>query len=389
MAQFGHPGRFPGFPEGQRKAGKRVVVLMRPLRKIMLVCAMGWLAACGGGGEDAVSPPTDPVPDSFIDVDRAASAAFAAQGISGMGLTIYDSNGVKRFERMYGSFSADQRVAIASSSKMVAGLVILRLIDQGFLTLDSTTGAVLGWTGPQSAITLQQLLSFTSGLDREMPCTVLAGIDLADCVTSISQQPLVAAPGTRFDYGSTHLHVAARMAEVVTGQSWANLFATQLKAPLGLTSPDLAWYTAPRQALGTTNPLIAGGIRATMNEYAKILALDFNRGTYQGNTLINSALFTAQATEQYPNTVIGNSPFANSGLNFHYGLAAWLECPPPATNCAVLSSPGAFGFTPWFDRDSGYYAILGMEVTESQSGVVAFAVNLAQDLKPLIRSALR
>ena len=31
--------------------------------------------------------------------------------------------------------------------------------------------------------------------------------------------------------------------------------------------------------------------------------------------------------------------------------AAWLECPPPAVNCAVLSSPGAFGFTPWLDRD--------------------------------------
>ena len=103
-----------------------------------------------------------------------------------------------------------------------------------------------------------------------------------------------------------------------------------------------------------------------------ILALDFNRGVHQGNTLIGDALFTAQATEPYPNAVIGNSPFVNAGLNFHYGLAAWLECPPPATNCAVLSSPGAFGFTPWFDRDGGYYAILGMEVTESQSGVVAF-----------------
>jgi hypothetical protein len=87
--------------------------------------------------------------------------------------------------------------------------------------------------------------------------------------------------------------------------------------------------------------------------------------------------------------VIGNSPFANTGLNFHYGLAAWLECPPPASNCAVLSSPGAFGFTPWFDRASGYYAILGMEVTESQSGIVAFAVNLEQSMKPLIRTALR
>ena len=361
---------------------------MRPLR-IALVLFCGWLSACGGGGGDAVAPPAPPTPDRFVDVDRAAGAAFAAQGISGMGLAIYDASGVKQFERMYGTFSADQRVAIASSSKMVAGLVLMRLVDQGFLTLDSTTGAVLGWVGPQAEITLRQLLSVTSGLEREAPCTLLAGITLADCVAFIAQQPMVATPGTRFDYGSTHLHVAARMAEVVTGATWADLFATHLKTPLGLTAPDLAWYTAPRQAVGTSNPLIAGGLRATMNEYAKFLALEFNRGVHQGNRLIGDALFTAQSTEPYPNAVIGNSPFVNAGINFHYGLAAWLECAPPAINCAVLSSPGAFGFTPWVDRDGGYYAILGMEVTESQSGVVAFAVNLAQDLKPLIRTALR
>jgi CubicO group peptidase (beta-lactamase class C family) len=363
---------------------------MRLIRTSSLVLVLGCLAACGGGGGGgAAVPPAVGIPDPFTAVDRAASAAFVAQGISGMGLVIYDGSGVKRFERMYGSFSADERVAIASASKMVAGLTIFRLIDQGFLTLDSTTGAVLGWAGPQGAITLRQLLSFTSGMDREAPCTLLAGIDLADCVAWIAQQPLVAAPGTRFDYGSTHLHVAARMAEVVTGQTWASIFASQLKTPLGLTSPDLAWYTAPRQAVGTTNPLIAGGMRATMNEYARILALDFNRGVHQGNPLIESGLFTAQATEPYPNAVIGNSPFGNTGLDFHYGLAAWLECPLPAANCAVLSSPGAFGFTPWFDRDSGYYAILGMEVTESQAGVVAFAVRLSQELKPLIQTAMR
>jgi serine-type D-Ala-D-Ala carboxypeptidase/endopeptidase len=349
------------------------------------VLVLGSLAACGGDGDVADPPAT---PDPFAAVDRAASAAFAAQGISGMGLTIYDANGVKRFERMYGSFSADQRVAVASASKLVAGLVIFRLVDQGFLTLDSTTGAVLGWTGPQAAITLRQLLSFTSGLEREAPCTLLAGITLAECVEWISQQPPVAAPGTRFDYGSTHLHVAARMAEVATGETWTTLFAAQLKTPLGVTSPDLAWYTAPRQAIGTANPLIAGGLRATMNEYARFLALDFNRGVHMGNALVGGALFTAQASEPYPAAAIGNSPFLIAGINYHYGLAAWLECPPPAVNCAVLSSPGAFGFTPWFDRDAGYYAILGMEV-DSQAGIVAFAVNLAQELKPLIRSALQ
>jgi D-alanyl-D-alanine-carboxypeptidase/D-alanyl-D-alanine-endopeptidase len=362
---------------------------MHPLRSIVVAFFSGWLAACGGGGDSDSGSPPSPIPDSFIDVDRTASAAFAAQGIGGMGIAVYDANGVKRFEKMYGTFSADQRIAIASASKMVAGLVLMRLIEQNYLSLDSTTGAVLGWTGPQGAITLRQLMSFTSGMEREAACTLLAGITLADCVAVISQMPLVAAPGTRFDYGSTHLHVAARMAEVVTGESWANLFATQLKGPLGLTSPELQWYTAPRQGIGTSNPLVAGGIRATMNEYARFLELEFGRGTFRGNPLIRAALFESQATEPYPNAVIGNSPFRNAGIPYNYGLTAWLECPTPAVNCAVLSSPGAFGFTPWVDREGGYYAIIAMEVTESQSGVVAFSVQLEQDLRPLIRTALR
>jgi serine-type D-Ala-D-Ala carboxypeptidase/endopeptidase len=288
---------------------------------------------------------------------------------------------------MYGTFAPDQRIAIASASKMVAGLTIMRLVQQGFLTLDSTTADVMGWSGPQGAITLRQLLSFTSGLPREAPCTLMQNITLAECVEAVSTMTLVATPGTRFDYGSTHLHVAARMAEVVTGVAWADVFTAQMKTPLGL-GPDMTWYSAPRQSAGTSNPLIAGGLRASMNEYARVLQLEFNRGVYQGNRLISDALFTPQGSEPFPNAVIGNSPFANSGLDFRYGLSAWLECTPPAVNCGVLSSPGAFGFTPWVDRDGRYYAIIAMEVTESQSGIVEFSVRLAQDLKPLIRSAL-
>jgi len=42
---------------------------------------------------------------------------------------------------MLGGFSADQRVAIASASKLVSGVVIFRLIEQDYLSLDSTTGS--------------------------------------------------------------------------------------------------------------------------------------------------------------------------------------------------------------------------------------------------------
>lgn len=364
--------------------------------KLKLLVSLGVLAVgvagCGGGGGGSTPVPTPtptptPTPVAFAEVDEEARESFEDEGIDGMGLSIYDANGVKVFEKMYGDFSADRRVAIASASKMVAGLTILRLVDQEFLSLDSTTGEVLGWTGPQAEITLRQLLSFTSGMEREAACTLLPGIDLADCVAAISQTPLLAAPGTRFDYGSTHLHVAARMAEVVTGEAWMDVFDQQMKEPLGLGA-DMVFYTAPRQAAGTSNPLIAGGLRATMNEYARILRLEYDRGVYDGNRLIADALFDEQSSEPYPDAVIGNTPLGALALDFHYGFANWLECTPPAVNCDVQSSAGAFGFTPWVDRTAGYYAILGMEVERAEDEIVSFAVRLQQRLKPLIREEM-
>jgi CubicO group peptidase (beta-lactamase class C family) len=329
-----------------------------------------------------------PAPASFSGVDHTVQAGFDSQHLDGMALAIYDASGVQLFEKSYGDFSADRRIAIASASKLVAGLTILRLVDQGKLALDSTTGQVLGWRGPQAAITLKQLLSFTSGLEPENACTIRMNISLGDCVESIAATKPVAAPGTRFDYGSTHLAVAAHMAEVVTGQSWNDLFAKLLREPLGLGT-DAVFYTWPRQGKGTTNPLIAGGLRMTMDEYAKVLDLEYHRGVYRGTRLISDALFDVQSTEPYPDAVIGSSPVKRIGLDFHYGLANWLQCPPPAVNCAIQSSPGAFGFTPWVDRPGGYYAIIGMEAGgPGRGGVVKFSVELAQQLRPQIRAAL-
>jgi CubicO group peptidase (beta-lactamase class C family) len=357
------------------------------------------IAGCGGGGGGgSVAAPPAPAPaapapapvppaSAYAEVDRLAAAAYASAGISGMALSIYDRDDRRVFHRVYGDFASDRRVAVASASKLVSGVVLLRLVDQGFLSLDSTTGAVLGWTGPQAAITLRHLLSFTSGLPPSAACASQADTTLAECVARIGAGPLVAAPGTRYDYGNTHLHVAARMAEVATGSPWAQVYDAQLARPLGLSAASV-YYTFPRQAIGTTNPLVAGGLRATMDEYARILSVAFHRGMYQGQRLAASSLFDEQAREPYPGVTIGSSPFAQLGLPYRYGLAAWLECATPATGCAVLSSPGAFGWTPWFDRDGGYYAVLGMEVSEAQSGVVAFSVTLAQQLKPEIRRAL-
>ena len=78
------------------------------------------------------------------------------------------------------------------------------------------------------------------------------------------------------------------------------------------------------------------------------------------------------------------------GLDLRYGLTVWLECPTPARGCAVISSPGAFGWTPWVDREAGYYAVLGMHLEQDApgAGVVHFAMRLSTEVRPLIQAAL-
>jgi serine-type D-Ala-D-Ala carboxypeptidase/endopeptidase len=211
---------------------------------------------------------------------------------------------------------------------------------------------VLGWTGAQGAITLRQLLSFTSGLAPENQCTYDSTVTLDQCVAAISQTSLIAAPGTEFDYGSVHLEVAGRMAEVVTGKSWNELFAQEIRDPLGLPA-DIVYYANPLRMTNTNNPLLAPQI------------------------------FDTQTIEPYPHVVIGKSP----APGLRYGLTAWLECSTPETGCHQISSPGAFGFTPWIDRDAGYYAILGMQ--DMANFRTHFGGQLEKQLQPLIVQALQ
>ena len=346
--------------------------------RLAISSALFVLAACNGEGDSDGSGSDNP----FDPVDSAARAAFESEGIPGMGLSIYNRDGVKVFERMYGNFSPDTRVPIASASKLVSGVTLFRLMDAGYLFLDTTAGQVLGWTDDHAPITLRQLMSFTSGLAPEDRCTYDPTVTLDECVTDISQTALIASPGTEFDYGSVHLAVAGRMAEVVTGKTWNELFAQTIRDPLGLPG-DIVYYANPLKQAGTDNPLLAGGLVVSMNEYEHVLHFVYDKGMWQGTALLAPAIFDTQTIEPYPDAVIGKSP----AISLRYGLTAWLECPTPQTGCHQISSPGAFGFTPWIDRDAGYYAILGMQ--DMSNYKTHFGGHLEQELKPLIVQALQ
>lgn len=197
---------------------------------------------------------------------------------------------------------------MASASKLISALVLMRLMEEGSLSLDDTPGGLLGWSGGAADATLDQLGAFVSGLDPNAACTYLPWSNLPDCVDTIRDADVLAAPGARFDYGATHLHVAGRMAEVATGESWEALFERTLKTPLGLDDPGLVYVTLPQQALGSANPLIAGGLLASVDEYLPMLALLFHDGQLDGSSWIAADRMARFQHNPHAAAVLGHRP---------------------------------------------------------------------------------
>lgn len=122
----------------------------------------------------------------------------------------------------------------ASASKIFAGVVLMRLVEQGNLGLDDSIAGYFddapdSWTG----ITVRQLASHSSGLAD--------GIDLPSSATAQSlareamTRPLAYEPGTTSRYGITDFVVMTAILEKVSGLSYPDLLRREVVEPLGLT----------------------------------------------------------------------------------------------------------------------------------------------------------
>jgi CubicO group peptidase (beta-lactamase class C family) len=68
------------------------------------------------------------------------------------------------------------------------------------------------------------------------------------------------------------MQVAGRIAELVTDKDWETLFQEKLAIPLKMTSTHFIPVDP-----GHT-PMIAGGARSTLHDYANFLSMIFNKG---------------------------------------------------------------------------------------------------------------
>lgn len=350
-----------------------------------------FLFACGGCDRTVYEDTdTDPAPEdtglSEADWSRL-DAAFDAAGPdappTGMTLVVWNAEGDVLYRRTWGGFEPDVYVPVASASKWISGLTLLRLVHEGVLSLDDTTGEVLGFDGPQADITLDHLGGFVSGWEGKELCTYNPATTLQGCAARFDDRDVVAPPGEYFEYANSHLAVAGAMAEVQTGQAWNDLFRTRLAARLDLTDPSLRYYTSPKQAQGDENPLVAGGLHASVDAYREFLLLVLNEGRHGGEEVIAPALIDRFFQNPYGDATVGDSPAVD--LDAHYGFTSWQECPTTAPTCDLVSSAGAFGLVPWVDRERGYAAILAME---GEVGTSQWAVPVQQELLTLLEEQL-
>jgi CubicO group peptidase (beta-lactamase class C family) len=90
------------------------------------------------------------------------------------GFWTIERNVIELGERKPSGYTSQTRNPIASATKWVTGSTILRLVQQGTLSLATRTGDLLvdrkgaPWSGPIGQITLSDLLSFTSGLEGDV-----------------------------------------------------------------------------------------------------------------------------------------------------------------------------------------------------------------------------
>jgi CubicO group peptidase (beta-lactamase class C family) len=276
----------------------------------------------------------------------------------------------------------------ASTAKLISAVVILDVVSNPSaypgggqvggrtLTLDSPVrdflpmGAGTAWkpavgalssTNRLANVTLRQLLSFTSGLEREDAC-ISSTTDPDVCISNLVDANLAgnadgAAPRTFF-YNGAHLFVAARVATNASGLGdWGALFKRfkerhqVFQTPL--TTPGQTQFGVgaffPVSGPGNS-PSPAGAMRYTAGDYTPFL-VKLMRGEILPSAVV-AELFTDEVARQ--NVDIEYSPLLDDGEAWHYNLGNWTECPGGTFTAACAaarrySSPGSFGTYPFVD----------------------------------------
>jgi serine-type D-Ala-D-Ala carboxypeptidase/endopeptidase len=192
----------------------------------------------------------------------------------------------------------DTLFRIASMSKAFTALAILRLRDEGKLSLDALAETYVpelrGWRYPTSdspRIRVRDLLNHTAGFvtddpwgDRQQP---LSEAEFTKMLRA--GVPFTRAPGLAFEYSNFGYALLGRIVTNVSGEPYDQYIRRTIQRPLGMASTGYevrdwplerraigyrweneAWLEEPTMAHGTFGAM--GGVQTSANDYARWVA---------------------------------------------------------------------------------------------------------------------
>ena len=198
--------------------------------------------------------------------------------------------------------TAATKFRMASHSKLFTAVAIMQLREEGKLHLDDPVSTYLPWFKTRPAgdddgpITIEQLLSHSSGLQREAgdhwtSYEFPTGDELKRLY---ADRHAAFAPSVRWKYSNLAYAIAGMVIEQVSGEGWADYLDHHIFAPLGMTAssvdrnvPGLAVPYGRRMPDGTREVLpfvdargmaAATGITSSVEDMAKFVSANFRPG---------------------------------------------------------------------------------------------------------------
>lgn len=305
----------------------------------------------------------------FISLTAFIDRGLREQGATAAGMLIIDRSGKVFYEKYFGGWTEEKAVPIASASKWWAAATIMTLVDKGLIKLDDTVAKYLPEfrnKGRKSDITLRQTLAFTSGYTHHHGRQDDPSITQEELVHSIADMDLLKDPGTAFIYGGLQMEIAGRVAEVVTGKPYRQVFEEQILQPIGADATRIGNIVNRRPKnmdFESSNPLVPGGVVTNLSDYRKFILMLLNNGVYNGRRILSTEAISEMMRDQTNGVPIVRTP--QEDHSYRYSLGAWHRIVNDSTGEVIVSSGGTLGTSPWINLKGGYGVVF---ITRGRSG---------------------
>lgn len=261
--------------------------------------------------------------------------------------------------------TADDPVRIASVSKLVVALGVMRLAEDAVLDLDRDVSDYLGWklrnpAFPDRAVSLRQLLSHRSSLiDRDDNYIVPFGETIEARLSGPQAWDNAHPPGDYFRYANFNFPVIATVMEAATGERFDRLMDRLVMKPLALNACfnwTLCSDAQLSRAVVLTDPagmVLRDDLKGKRPDCPVVPAADGGCDLSRYRPGENGALFSPQGGLR-----ISMRDLARVGQVFLSGGGGFLR---PET-VAQMVAPGQVIAEGRGDREAGLYCRFGLSV---------------------------